>query len=169
MPHPSPLAVYNLLSTLVTAAGDELEGTEAGRPDRTCVYNGGQVAADDCCDGQLYGRWERSYLTRNFPVPTIDAIRCVNGTMLGVDLAVGILRCAPTLDDNGEPPSCEAIDESAQLLHFDASTVAYAVACTLELNGVEWVFRSQGPLSTEGGCVGSEFQFTVQAEACLCR
>lgn len=163
-----PLAVFNLLNTLVIAARDALAATDEGAPNRSCVYNGGQVAADDCCDGQLYGRWERTYLTKNFPTPLIDAMRCTGGTMLGVELAVGILRCAPTLHDDGTPPTCDEIAESAQLLHIDAATIMEAVVCTLEDNEIEWVFRSQGPLGTEGGCVGSEIQFTVQASACLC-
>jgi hypothetical protein len=125
----------------------------------------GAAAWDVCCDcgdgsGQLWVRlvgWE--------PNPDDDDVGwggCEQTTELVI--GVGSLRCVPTLDDNGNPPSAEQEADSATQIQWDADVLRNAVMCSLtERRWVSWQ-----PLDNQGGCGGGEHLFRVPFYPCDC-
>jgi hypothetical protein len=166
-----------LLDCACEALGDA-NVSPYGCPERACVYNGGvEVAFDDCCVGQLWVSWGRTYPTSSFPVELSDRdlTACLaHGTYLATDFEVGIIRCAPTLDEQGNPPSCEAIEQSALQMHHEARVILRAVTCCMK----EWtadtarprygIWREQVPAGDGGLCVGSVLKVTVGEPLCTC-
>lgn len=154
--------------------------TSGGCPERACVYNGSEaVAFDDCCNGQLWVVWERTiptdWKTQSFGQYPQRSPRTVTSgncfTLIGMDFEVGILRCAPTFDDHGNPPTCEQLEESARQQHEDAWAILKAVVCCLgELSDLGYYtsWEQQQPIEDEGGCVGSVMGFSVGQELCAC-
>lgn len=137
---------------------------------RACIVPGAQVAWDDCCAGQLTVAVIRTYLSDNFPAeysaaPQVLASPC-GPPWLVAELAVQAIRCTPTVDDQGQPPSCQALDASAAGLLADAWQVRQGVTCRLaELFAddqlVDYRVSAQMTLGPEGGCVGSQLGLLV--------
>lgn len=144
-----------------------------GCPPRACVYNGGlDVAFDDCCAGQLWVAWGGTRPTITFPDEIRDRIatQCGNASLV-LEYEVGIARCAPTLDEQGNPPTCEQIAESALQMHQEAYIILRALMCCLEewrRAGLQAIWTAQTPAGDEGTCVGSVVRILVGMSACPC-
>lgn len=129
------------------------------------------VAWDHCCDGgQLYIAWERSAPYGTFPsLPDQTQTPCQPEIVLS--FVIGIIRCAPTMDDNGNAPSCERKDEAARLSLIDAWVIVNAISCCLAADsedcGSLYLLGEQRPVG-DGGCQGSEIRFQVQAVDPVC-
>lgn len=125
----------------------------------------GAAAWDVCCDcgdgsGQLWVRlvgWEPD---PNFDQPNPEG--CDQPTQLVV--GVGSLRCVPTLDSDGNPPSAEEETDSATLIQWDADVIRNAVMCTVE----ERFWVSWQSLDNQGGCGGGEHLFRIPFYPCNC-
>lgn len=139
---------------------------ECGLPEYCRVgLVGGEAAWDDCCDcgngsGQLWVRligWEPD---PNFvqPGPT----GCDQPTLLTI--GVGSLRCIPTLDEHGNPPSAAEEAFAAARLHEDAQAIRNAIMCGLE----ERFWQGWTTLGYQGGCGGGEHAFQVPFSGCDC-
>jgi len=172
------LWAQELLDCACEALGDPAI-SPYGCPDRACVYNGGVIVAfEDCCLGQLWVSWGRTYPTLTFPTelgdPDLVRACLANGTHLATDFEVGIIRCAPTMDEQGNPPSCEAISDSALQMHYEARVILRAITCCLQ----EWnadntrprygIWRDQVPAGDAGTCVGSVLRVTIAEPLCTC-
>lgn len=165
---------------MLEAVGEALEAdTAGGKPARACVYNGGTaVAYDDCCDGQLWVAWGRTipsdWKQQSFGRYPTASPRAVAGfskclTMVAIDYEVGILRCAPTLDEHGNPPSAEEIEASARQMHEDAWVILRATLTQLdawEHGGTFVSWEAQVPIDDNAGCVGSLLRFSVGHPIC---
>jgi hypothetical protein len=146
---------------------------------RACVVPGAAIAWDDCC-GQLAVAVSRTYLSDNFPLEfaagpqQLGAGSPCGPAWLVAELAVQVVRCAPTLDDAGNPPSCIALDTSAQETLADAWLVRRAVTCRLAQLAdvdqlVDYRVGAQLLLGPEGACVGSQLPVLVCLDnACQC-
>lgn len=125
----------------------------------------GTVAWDDCCDcgdgeGQLWVR-----LADWSPDPNDEVVyskACAAPGLLSV--AVGALRCVPTLDDSGNAPSAAEETIAAMQVHLDAQLIQDAVMC----NVVDVVWGGWVPLGFEGGCGGGEHLYTIPFAPCRC-
>jgi hypothetical protein len=162
------LIIYELALGLLNAAAYELEQTSAGVPAgmRVCIVPG-EVAWDDCCEegGQLTVTVTRVYPSRTFPNDD-DFIAPCGAPYMAVNLSITVMRCAPTQDENGVSPSCEALDEAAKTHHADMRAVWKAVQCYLYLirqqpYDYEVLMGEQTPEGPLGGCVGSTMKMTV--------
>lgn len=131
------------------------------------VVPGSQVAWDDCCSGQLWGRLvSLGPMPGNNPgrLPGLGA--CGSPEYLAT-VEIGILRCASVFDDNtGRAPRPAKIgNEGAQLLE-DMGDILRALACAdapLKVRSiVGWT-----PTGPEGGCAGGYWQFTLAVPNCL--
>lgn len=177
-PHPSDLAAPFLWAQELLDCACEALTLHApeGCPERACVYNGGvEVAFDDCCAGQLWVAWGRTYSTEVFPEQrpeNTSSRKCFSqGHMLAIDFEIGIVRCAPTIDDYGTPPSCEQIEASALQMHQEAYIILRAVTCCLAewvTQGHDAVWTEQIPAGDEGTCVGSVLKVTVGLNCLRC-
>lgn len=167
----------------VAAAADE---AQPGCPDcRACVVPGA-VAWDSCDDpcgpeagGQLSVSVVRLYSATldGFPSearPVYGVRGCVPPPITAVELAVTLLRCAPSFTENGCPPSCEELERAARVLHVDMVTVANALLCCLPSvdpsrpRGLRFVLGQQKTIGPQGGCVGLEQRVTVALSGCGC-
>lgn len=141
----------------------------------THVAPGLLAAWDDCCSGQLYLRTIEVYPTagRNTPFPQFDAgqpgVGCgVN--LLAFHLALGVIRCAHTIDDNGTPPTADEMTGDAFDAIDDLSLLLDVISCDLlglpGIMGVK-VGRWQ-PQGVQGGCHGGEWDFYAAVDPCIC-
>ena len=131
------------------------------------LYPGSQVAWDYCgaCSedicGMAFVRPGVANPYEFFPGGT-DDITCQKPIAYSIE--VGIVRCAPTMTEDGEPPSAADMTESTLGLMQDMWALHRAIRCCNEnwtgfdaavaIN--QWI--PQGP---EGGCVGGSWTIVV--------
>lgn len=113
----------------------------------------GQCESGAC--GMVYVRVEAMFRSFTFPEPTLE-IGC--GAPLALQLRVGVLRCL-SVDSNGGLDDAEST-EAALVALSDALAVRRALAC---MSG-DVVLGIYEPLGPQGGCVGGEWQVTVDLD-----
>lgn len=140
-----------------------------------CVMFGADVAWDDCsCDGRRGGMaWVRIanvYPTATFPSPYTGQPGPCGGAYDGwaVTLELGILRCAPTIDERGRLPRCDQNWSAARRAAADAHLMRRAVMCCSWAGDRRYIVGSWEPLGPEGGCHGGVMTVTVNSRACVC-
>lgn len=147
---------------------------DAGRPvSRSSLVPGRDVAWDNCCGdgntgGQLYVRAVTGFPSGPFPQHNTST-KC-DAPFRAWQLAVGVIRCTPTIDDQGNPPSAAALTANTLGVMEDAHALETAIKCCLReaprVQGVILVaWTPQGP---QGGCVGGEWTVWVNLPACAC-
>lgn len=141
----------------------------AGRlPGRVYLAPGAEIAWDACCGddgeagGQLYLRVDNIWPSGSpFPEQLRKVQPCVV-PMLAVPVSVGIVRCAHTMDDWGNPPSPEELTGDALALLEDATLIWEGLQNLRDVPGVASVQIGQwspdGPL---GGCASGEWSLTL--------
>jgi hypothetical protein len=161
---PGPLA-QGLLQCLCTA----LNSSIAGPVCQCCLHPGTLVPMDLCCDcgngqGQAAVRIVSIYPTTNFPAQSFVTERCPAST-LAVVLEMVVYRCAATLDEQGNPPSCPAMTNDALVAADDAGAMRCAALCCFgQLDSdLRFVLGAWQPLGVAGGCHGGSMQITVEA------
>ena len=127
----------------------------------------GQIAWDDCCDGQLAVSFTRTSPSKSFPTeattiePYGDGGPCSPPYEIG-EISVQIIRCAPQALNGQDAPSTDALSKAALQTLTDANQVRRSVAaalCSLKedvTNRFDYFVRDQPMLGPEGGCAGSE-------------
>lgn len=121
----------------------------------------GQVAYDRCCEGMLWVAVDRLFVYEQFPQESRTAITCTPS--LGAEMSVGLLRCAPQMDDDGTPPSSADLEDAAQQALREGAIVLSSVVCCLTTTGVKkrrFSVSGQNPLN--GGCLGTLTRFSVE-------
>lgn len=171
----NPPLSYTIARELGLCAFDALATTTGGEPQRVCLPVPGEIADDKCDCGQLavtVPRWFGSRTPPTLAFEDADSAPC-GMPYLAVDVLVRIMRCAPTPDSRGNPPSCEALERAALIQHEDAMAVRRGIGCCLAEMAdqdriVGFILRateSAGPL---GACVGSQVSLTFWVPSCLC-
>lgn len=136
-------------------------------PDRAGVVPGA-IAWDACDCGQFAVALTATWVSNSPPaeLPGDRGEEPCGAAFLGATYAIQVARCAPTIDDAGNPPPVEAEEEAAELLAADAYAVRMGVRCALgplrraqEIAG--WLSGALSVQGPEGGCVGVEL--TVRA------
>lgn len=133
---------------------------------RSHLAPGASVAWDDCCLGQLWVRLVSKVPTGSSRDP---GQRC--GVVLWRStVAVGVMRCAHVVDDQGNPPSPDDLTQDALAVTRDMTDLEQAILCcmrdvpgALGLTVLAW-----NPLGPSGGCVGGEWTLTVTEHLCGC-
>ncbi|MBA0053428.1 hypothetical protein E0L36_21885 [Streptomyces sp. AJS327] len=183
-----PLTLHELTETVLGCVCAALQDTAAqvpgqpGCPCRACVVPG-QPAWDWCDDpcgdkgdgGQLSVHVIRLFPTNPFPTEdrsVMGSRNCPMPSTTAAEIAVTVLRCAPTPDEEGCPPSCDELDQAARVLHVDSMTVFNALYCCLNgsepgrRRGRKYVMGQQRTVGPQGGCVGIEQRVTVALPGC---
>lgn len=160
-----PTAAYDVAAALRDALATALAAVPGGVPDRVCVV-GGDIAWDDCECGILAVTVEDTFPCFDFPAEANVIVGGCDPPLVGVDLLVQVVRCAPPIPDTANAPSCAALDAGAQSLLQDAHAVSTTTACTLsglEQSGqiVDWLVRRTVIVGPMGGCVGVQTRATV--------
>lgn len=136
-----------------------------------CIQYGTEVAIDVCDPGLAWLR-----VVSEVPIEQTN-VRCAKpdpGAWL-VTLELGVARCAPTVKDNGDLPTCAEHEAVARKVLADKHRMLRAFACC------EWAPRDvyddparvrvlgwqplNGP---EGLCTGGIVTGTVEINTCLC-
>jgi hypothetical protein len=127
----------------------------------------GDVVWDDCCEGYLFVRVVRTNVVDTFPQPTQVPTDCV--LKLATLVELGILRCAPMMDSNGNPPSVEAQTEFALDMIRDKSIIFNLIKnYNPDCANYPAVIDSWNPLPISGGCGGGAWQFFINVVLCQC-
>lgn len=141
-----------------------------GGPVCQCMLTAGtSTAYDNCCQGQAWIRVVSVYPSKSFPTPDGSRFRC-DHQMMAAELEIGVVRCAPTMDDDGNPPSVQAIEESFRVVHSDRVRVMRALSCCFRPEqGCEVINIGQWtPVAEQGGCVGGMTDVTISFNDCDC-
>lgn len=162
--------LYALAGEYLFAVRDALNATAAGAPSRGFVSPGSP--AWDCCD-QLTVHVSGPAMAPTSPGAGAlsDAHRFnLSGYVNLVTLVATILRCVPTVDDDGGFPSPAASDAAAQVILSDLWAVwnhlANAKADGTLFGGTcrEMVWAPAVALNPQGGCGGWEITTVVQLD-----
>jgi hypothetical protein len=167
---------------IVTGVGvcviDGLAQTPAGAPDRQCLLVPTQTIPWDNCDcgGQIALAIQNVYGSARFPTPA-DATRdwspCGPAWQVA-QVMLSVVRCVPTMDDQGQPPACSAELAAALILEADRTAVRQALACCLtDLKDTAgtigaWALNPSVTVGELGGCAGVETTFLIGVRSCLC-
>ncbi len=136
----------------------------------------GQSAPWDVCEtsgsrnGQAWVAPQRLYPVAPFPQEDSGAQRC-HPIEYALDVIVGVLRCTPTVDDQGRPPDADAVTDSALGLTRDAAIVREVLLCCyLDDDADPGTFRlgSWSALGPSGGCAGGQWSATIAIPSCKC-
>lgn len=152
------LTAEELLDCVCAALTEE---SECGCPCRAGVVVGAP-AWDDCCEGSLNVWMERPYFHDIFPAQTSAAVVC--STPLAGEFAIQLLRCAPTIKDDGSAPTADELSESARLMYQDMYITLRALSCCLAQSKRDrlYTIRESNFVGPEGGCVGFQIRLTIQ-------
>lgn len=198
----SMLAVHEAAEALLNCVCEALDRLPvevpglAGCPCRVCVVPG-SPAADGCdggCDvqpgeypGQLTVNVVRLYASDRTIFPREagsstatgpgsgirDLKNCAMPQVTAVELLVTLWRCTPLPTDQGCPPSCAELNESAMQMHADMLAVQQGVLCcysatdTTQRHGRRWVMGQTTSLGPQGGCAGFQTRITVALDDCI--
>jgi hypothetical protein len=126
----------------------------------------GQIAWDDCCDGQLAVSVTRVAPTEAFPTEQVTLVlmgSCSPAYELA-EISVQIVRCAPQALNGQQAPTVTALSDAAKQTLIDANQVRRSVTkalCSLKEDipqRLDYFIRDQLFLGPEGACAGSELR-----------
>lgn len=162
--------LYDLCVEYLTACLAALADTPAGPPSRFYISPG--PPAWDCCD-QLTVHTGGLVVADTFPLQPMLAPghRVQNqGRVNLVYLVATILRCAPTLGENGELPDVAAFNTAARQTNADLWAIwnhltrAKRDGTLFQPDQVEVFFDPAVALNQQGGCAGWAIQLRVSLE-----
>lgn len=166
-----------LMTSILSAVASAFEEDETP-PGRVELTPGLLPAWDDCCAGQLYLRVREIFPTAGSgsPFPQFDAQqKGVNAAcaihMVSVSFAVGMMRCAAVLDDNGNAPTPEAVSADAREMYHDMNIILQTLVCGLkEIKAIQGLKMDRWiPQGVNGGCHGGEWGAMIAVDPCLCK
>lgn len=159
----TPDLITQLFDEILACACQALDDfTECGCPCRKYI-SAGRPVWDNCCpDGQLTVNLDRLYAHGNFPGTAAGPLFCQ--APLAAEFTVALVRCHPTVDDNGDPPSGPTLDAAANQVHTDLYVLLNALICCLSAKSrtQNFVLLNSGNILVNGGCVGFEIRFGIQ-------
>lgn len=155
----------DIATDLAVVLDSYLNDAKAGltlKPARIVRVPGQEVVWDDCCDGQLHIR----VISMDPLVRRPHSAAGIACDVIGftVALGLGVVRCAATLNDQGQAPSPKQINDDNQQMLLDMSELQSVMLCSPHTYDV---LRWQ-PLGVTGGCHGGEWTFTVRVNANAC-
>jgi len=160
----SPIAVAEVMMNRALVALEDC-ATSAPITESYCVV--GELAWDECC-GVLAGVPVRTFKSAVFPTPITDVTNC-DSSLLCVDIAVVLLRCAPVIDAQGNPPSSADMAAAFAAASTDAAVVMNAMMEEMPA-GWERATLEQTFDGADGGCIAIVTSMTVglpQTDWCL--
>lgn len=166
---------------VVTGVGEcvvaELEQSLGGweSPKRTCLVVPGSIAWDECDCGMFAQTITEDVPSNSFPVAAVDQRTTACGpNLLVVTVTATVVRCVPTIGNDGRPPTCTALLHSAHVLEDDRRALRVGVTCCLremrnDLREIhEFAVGRAVSVGEQGGCAGVEltYQFAVHNVCC---
>jgi hypothetical protein len=166
-------ATRDTAAAILAAVGESLADTTEGTPAYRALVAGAEVPWTDCdCGGQLTVHMPRVYPSDDFPViKQLPPFRSPCGVRMSVaQYAVTVLRCAPTIREDGAGPTAAEATAAAEIDHEDRWAVRRGVCRWAEALPDERpkfvIMGDQIALTTAGGCLGSELTVFVGLPNC---
>ena len=157
--------VTSTLASLVECLCTQI--TDAGLPEPCfCGLVPGDAAVFDYagdCDDKCGMAWVR--LVTTYPSVTVGVADTTPGNCaagLGFDVEIGIVRCLPVGDSEGEPPTPEQYLDAALTQYVEADIMRQAVLCC-GFNSHDFIMGSYTPLGPDGGLVGGQWVMSFGA------
>lgn len=148
--------ITDVLQGILDCAKDALDPT----PGWASIVPGSEAVLEECCQGQLW--------TRLISLTPLYDRNCVMGWEASVE--VGMVRCVATLDDRGNPPTREQIEDDAIAMMKDVEALQKALLCCPKT--VKYVelatLESWQPYGPESGCAGGTWSLVVRIPDCGC-
>lgn len=156
--------VTTLLTTLAACLCEQIRADELPEPCFCGVLPGERVAVDyiNLCEEQDGMAWTR--LALSYPASAVGVVNqnlrnCSGG--LGVEIEIGIMRAAPTMTEDGEPPSAGDQLASVELQMDDMLAMRKAVACCSALDPYDYILSQYRPSGPLGYALGGTFTVMV--------
>lgn len=162
MPVETPDLLWLMAKEVLDCVCEDLASqSSCGCPCRSFVTVGNPVW-DNCCDGQLALIIERIYVAGNFPAGANQPITCA--APLVADFSLQLIRCVPTMETDGTPPTPQALNNSSANIFSDFYIAYRSVICCLAQYKKNRLFtmRDGRPVGPQGGCAGFEIKFSIQ-------
>lgn len=156
--------VDDLLQSLAGCLCEQIRAAGLPEPCFCGVLPGSLVAVDyvGMCeerDGMAWARLAMAYPASGVGVPNQSMRNCSGG--LGIEIELGAMRSAPTLTDDGEPPTEAQQLAVSQVQNGDMLAMMQAVACCAPLQNYDWIMSSYSPQGPTGFAVGGTFTVMV--------
>lgn len=157
------------LSALLDCVYDGVDHTGTLSIARKCLVPG-DIAWDQCECGQLAMSENRRYGSRAFATEAPDLDAECGEPVLTIDVTISLTRCVPGPNDNGDPPSCDALNTAALQLLKDKNDVRRTLMCCLTnaYNShstrpplLGFIIGAQETTGPSGLCAGSDTNFLV--------
>lgn len=152
--------LWSVLGVIRDCAYEAVSATAAGPPARSCIVPG-EVVWDECNCGMLAVNWRVVSRSNSFPASSAETSQTSCSTpYTTVQVGVTMLRCTAGMDENGEAPSCAALEDDAFVLSADMVAIRSVLGCCLQdlyRNGslADWALGQTVALGPQGGCDGS--------------
>ena len=119
---------------------------------------------DNCC-GQLVVGIENIYRSQTFPAEDSSDERC-SGEVVSLVVLATLVRCVPTIDDRGRPPSQQAMADAHAGVLRDQGIMWKAMSAPMPPTW-EWerAFVRSATVTPTGGCVAIETRATIGIDA----
>lgn len=142
---------------------------------RSFFAPGGPPAWDTCGpgsggrEGQSWVQIQQIGPTDSFPTIQTGAMRC-HPPEHAVQFAIGVLRCASTVDDAGNAPGAATLTAEFEKVQRDRAIIDEAVTCCFLADADPGTFTigTWTPLGPAGACVGGQRILTVAVKRCGC-
>lgn len=127
----------------------------------------GMIAWDACDCGLLAVSVGQIYPTEQFPNPALTRVsNACDAPLETAEIIMQVVRCTPSPDGVGNPPTTAALDTSAREILTDAYEMMRAVSTTLcQMNKdreiSDYLMRPLVPQGPSGACGGNELRAYV--------
>lgn len=157
--------VSTVLKDLAACLCAQIEEDGSASPCFCGVVPGGNVTPDYLggCTAEKCGMaWVRlgSAYPSNTPGLAIEETgNCTSGN--GIEVEMGLLRCAPMPDSRGNPPSAEVREAAFDQQVKDMLTMKRAIKCCSSLKPKEYVLNIYTPVGPEGDVLGGFWSLSI--------
>lgn len=118
---------------------------------------------ESCCsDGALSVQFERIFSYERFPAESGTVTSCQ--MPLAVEVNVTLLRCFPSLNNDGTAPTADTIGTASENVYQDLYVLTNCIICNILSRSKRQagLFRGSRILSPQGGCIGAEIRFVME-------
>lgn len=150
---------------------------EAPNPPASCCLRPGVTVAqgvsereDECCEGLAWVRVSRVFPTGDeagFPNVNEQTSAC-NPPSYGIELEMGVYRCAPTGDERNLP-TCDEWTAATEQILDDAASMRRAWCCFRDNYANDAKLIGQWtPVEVQGGCTGGKMTIMIESYCTDC-
>lgn len=149
--------IFSTMVMLQQCLCEEIESRNLPEVCFCSVVPGAQTIYDFSEGGQAWVRLQTAFPTRTFPQQDESLRNCAAGIAYGLE--IGIVRCAPMLSEDGDPPSAAEQFEATRLQMADMMAMRAAIQCCMAKK--DSLLSTYVPIGPEGGALGGSWTVWV--------